>query len=327
VRVSLARVSDPAPPSVAPRPPRAAVHAALLGVQIAFGSLAVAGKIVVRTLEPGSLALVRLAGAAAVFAVLALARRDPAARPIPPRDVLAIGGCALLGIFGNQVLFLYGLRLTSAVNATVLVATIPVFTVLVAILLRREPARATALAGVGLAFAGVLWLVGGAALELGGAGVLGDVLIVLNSIAYAFYLVLVRGLVERHGSVRVVTIGFAFGTLFALPLGAPSLVAEAPSIEPWIWALVIYVVAVPTVFTYLANAWALRFVTSSIVAIYIYVQPVFAALLAWLFLDETVSPRVLVTAAMVFAGIWLASRPSFRIPLAPVRGPEEAPGP
>lgn len=294
------------------------MHGALLGVQIAFGSLAVAGKVVVRTLEPGSLALVRLAGAAAVFAALALARRDPSARPMPLRDLLAIAGCATLGIFGNQVLFLYGLRLTTAVNATVLVATIPVFTVLFAILLRRETARPRALAGVAIAFAGVVWLVGGAAIELGGRGVLGDVLIVLNSMSYALYLVLVRDLVARHGSVRVVAIGFAFGALLALPIGLPSLLAEGASIEPGIWGLVIYVVLVPTVFTYLANAWALRFVSASVVAIYIYVQPIFAALLAWLYLGETVSPRVLVTAALVFAGIWLTTRPTTRIPLAPV---------
>lgn len=293
-----------------PSPSRVAVHGALFAVQIAFASLSVAGKVVVRTLEPGSLALLRLAGAAAVFGALALARRDPKAAPIPMRDVLAIAGCACLGIFGNQVLFLYGLRLTTAVNATVLVATIPVFTVLSAILLRREPPRAHALLGVALAFAGVLWLVGGAAVELGGRGVVGDLLVIGNSIAYALYLVLVRDLVAKHGSVRVVAIGFAVGALLATPLGLPALIAQAPALSAETWWLVLYVVLVPTVFTYLANAWALRFARSSVVAIYIYVQPVIAAILAWVFLGETVGPRVLVTVASVFAGIWLVTRPA-----------------
>jgi drug/metabolite transporter (DMT)-like permease len=281
----------------------------LIGAQIAFGSLPVAGKLVFRTLEPGSLALARLAGAAIVFGILAFRRRHEGP-PMPFIDWLKIAGCACLGIFGNQVLFLYGLRLTGAVNATVLVSTIPIFTVLVAILLRREEARASALVGVSIACAGVLWLVGAAAFDVGGSGVLGDVLIVVNSLCYALYLVLVRGLVARYGSVRVVAIGFAVGALLALPIGAPSLIAQSSQIRADVWWLTLYVVLVPTVFTYLANAWALRFVTSSTVAVYVYVQPVVAAVLAWIFLDEVASPRLFVTAVAVFIGVWLVSRPS-----------------
>nr|MDQ3036917.1 DMT family transporter [Myxococcota bacterium] len=265
--------------------------------------------------------------AAAVFAALAFARRDPGTKPIPARDVLAIAGCACLGIFGNQVLFLYGLQRTTAVNATVLVATIPVFTVLVAIVLRRERAHVLSIVGVVIAFAGVLWLVGGAAVELGGRGALGDLLVLLNALAYAFYLVLVRNLVARHGSVRVVALGFFVGALLAIPIGAPSLIAQAPSLSPGTWALVIFIVLVPTVFTYLANAWALRFATSSMVAIYIYLQPVVAAILAWFFLGEIVSSRVLVTAALVFTGIWLVTRRRTPVPLAPVEGPPPEPSP
>lgn len=301
----------PAPPSATERTNgrgahRVLVHAALLAVQIAFASLSVVGKVVLRSVEPSALALLRVGGAAAVFwLVLARAGADPR-RPMPARDVLAIAGCAALGIFGNQVLFLYGLRATTATNATVLVATIPVFTVLVAIVLGRERARARTIGAVGLAFGGVLWLVGGD-VALGGETALGDVLVVANALAYAFYLVLVRELVRRYGSLRVVAVGFAAATLYALPFGGPVLAAQAPSISRQIWALVGYVVLVATVFTYLANAWALRHASATTVAIYIYVQPTVAALLAWVVLGDVPSPRLAITALAVFAGIWLAS--------------------
>lgn len=284
---------------------RVAVHGTLLAVQVAFASLAVGGKLVFRALEPGALALVRLGATALVFAVIAW--RSGGLPRIPARDVARIAGCAALGIFGNQVLFLYGLRETTAVNAALLVATIPVFTVTVAIVTRREAARPRTIAGVGIAFAGVVWLVAGD-LELGTATVIGDLLVVANSIVYAIYLVLVRDLVGRYGAVPVVTIGFGFGTLFALPVGAVSLVEQAPAIEADVWWLVLYLVLVPTVFTYLANAWALRHAASSVVAIYIYAQPPVAAALAWAFLGEVPSGRIVVTAVAVFAGIWLTTR-------------------
>lgn len=300
---------DSSPRESASRPSPSLLYGALIGAQIAFGSLPVAGKLVFRALEPGTLALARLAGAALVFGVLAFRRRHEGPA-MPLLDWLRIAGCACLGMFANQVLFLHGLRLTGAVNATVLVSTIPIFTVLVAIVLRREPARATSVLGVSIACAGVLWLVGLAAFDVGGAGALGDALIVINSLCYAFYLVLVRGLVARYGSVRVVAHGFFVAALLALPIGAPSLVAQASEVRAEVWLLTLYVVLVPTVFTYLANAWALRFVAASTVAVYVYIQPVIAALLAWIFLGEVASPRLLVTAAAVFVGVWLVSRPS-----------------
>lgn len=300
------RSSTPAPAS-APAALRVRVHAALIAVQVAFASLAVVGKVVVRTLEPGSLALLRLAGAAIVIGPLALRQGAPRLR-IPRRDLLAIVGCAALGIFGNQVLFLYGLRLTSAVNATVLIATVPVFTVAFAILARREPARPATIAGVAIALAGVLFLLADEAISIGGPGVLGDLLVLANSLAYAVYLVLVRDLVARHGSLPVVAIGFGVGAILALPIGAPALVAQAGDIGLELWLMVLYLVLVATVFTYLANAWALRYAPSSLVAIYIYLQPTMAALLAWLVLGETPTARVLVAVLAVFAGIRLVAQ-------------------
>lgn len=281
------------------------VHGVLFAVQVAFASLSVAGKVAMDTLEPGALALVRLSGAALVFVLLSLRRPFPR---VPLRDVLAIAGCAALGIFGNQLLYLNGLRRTSAVDATVIVATIPVFTVLAAILLGFEKPRGRTLAGVAVAFSGVLFLVGVEAFGTGArSSALGDLLVLANSFAYGLYLVLIRGLVAKHGSLPVVTIGFVAATLFALPIGLADLVQVAPTLRPGVVALLVYLIAVPTIFTYLANAWALRRAPSSLVAIYIYLQPMGAALFAWAFLGDLPTPRVLVAALAVFVGIWLTA--------------------
>jgi drug/metabolite transporter (DMT)-like permease len=285
----------------------------LLAVQVAFASLSVVGKVVLRSLEPGAIALVRLAGAALVFAAIAAARAERGGwTRIPSRDVLAIAGCACLGIFGNQVLFLYGLRLTSPVNATVLIAAIPVFTVLIAILLGREKARAKVLGGIAIASAGVVWLVGAEAIALGAEGAIGDLLVLANSLVYALYLVLVRDLALKHGSLPVVTIGFAVGAALALPIGVPALAEQGPALDASTWALLAYAVLVPTVFTYLASAWALEHAPSSTVATYVFAQPPVAAVLAWIVLGEVPSARLAVAAVLVFAGIWLVTRPAPR---------------
>lgn len=294
------------------------VHVALLGVQIAFATLSVAGRVLVRDLDPMALALVRLGGAAVVFVGLDLARRRRGpAIPMTGRDRLAIAGCAALGIFGNQALFLTGLRYTTATHATLLVATIPVFTALVGVALHRlapraglgEPARAPVLAGIAVALGGVAYLVLPDALAgASGDAWLGDALVTANSVLYATYLVLVRRYAARYGSIAVVAWGFTCGAVMALPLGGPALLADAPGLGAGSWALVAYVVLVATVFTYLANAWALRFAPSALVATYIFVQPIVAAVLAWALLDEVPSVRLGGAALLVAAGVVLVIR-------------------
>lgn len=286
------------------------VHAGLIAVQLAFAGHAIAGKIVVRELPPGALSLVRTLLAGALLLAIHLLRGG--ALRLPPRDLAKLAGCSLLGIAANQTLFFEGLARTTAINASVLVATIPIFTVLVALALRRETTSGLALLGVGLALAGVVYLLGAEALTVSADTLLGDALVIANSLSYGAYLVLVGSLVKKHGSMRVVVWLFAFGAVWVAPYGARDLIVHASDVTAGGWLLVLFIVLVATVFTYLVNAWALGRAPASIVAIYIYLQPVAAAVLAVLLLDETLTSRVILAAALVFIGIALATRARLR---------------
>src|SRR5512144_1905949 len=148
-------------PSPAGKPPRATVHIALLFVQIAFGSLAVEGKLAMSPrfgVSPPALAMVRILGGALVFMPLALAQGGPRVRA--RRDVAELTLLGLFGVVLNQALFLAGLRQTSPVSATLLVATIPVFTVVIAALAGRERLRLRGVTGIALALVGALTLSG-----------------------------------------------------------------------------------------------------------------------------------------------------------------------
>ncbi|HJK90895.1 MAG TPA: DMT family transporter [Polyangiaceae bacterium LLY-WYZ-15_(1-7)] len=286
-----------APPGAAPR-----VHLALVAVQLAFGTLPVVGKLVMEELAPFALAWVRVLGGAVFFGGLWLARRGEAR--VPFADVLRIAGCGLLGMAANQVLFLGGLERTTAINASVLVTTIPVFAFLVALITRAERLGPRSGLGLALAFAGVLSLVGVEELTLGGRSALGDLMIVINAFCYGAYLVLVRPFVGRHGSLATVAIGFGAAAIAVAPFGAPH-VASAGEAGATTWLLVAYILAVPTALTYLLNAWALKHAPSSTVAIYIYLQPVVGVLFAVAVLGEALEPRAVASSAAVLAGIGL----------------------
>lgn len=281
------------------------VHLALLTVQLLFGSLPIAAKIVLREMSPSLLTFARVAGAALVFALLHAAFVRERVRD--RRDFLRLMVYSVLGVSANQWLYLQGLSRTTALNAQIIVTSIPALVVAAAILLRREAASAAKIVGVAVAGAGALYLIGIERFDLRAAA--GNALVLANSTCYAFYLVLARDLLVRYRPSTFATWIFLFGTLPLLPLAASSF-AEAglPQLSGAGGLALAFTVAGPTVGSYFLSVWALKRARSTLVAVYIYLQPIVAGALAAWWLDEPVSPRVVPAALLIFAGVALVAR-------------------
>lgn len=298
------------------------VHFALVVVQLLFASLAIAGRFVLPHFPAGALVSVRVLGATAVLLVVNLVAGGGWVRDV--RDLVRLAVLGMLGIAANQTLFLYGLRHTTAINATILVTTIPVFTVLGSVLTRREPASALKFSGIALAALGAVYLIGPDRISLAPEVALGNALIVLGMICYAAYFLYSRSVLGRYGSITVSFYVMFFASFGVLPFGlgaARSMTFSTISGTVWLW--VIYIVVFATIVTYLLNIWALRRVSSNVVAAYIYLQPLFAAMVAPLVLDgEQLTVRAGGAGVLIFAGlalVILAERRQHReIPVEPV---------
>jgi drug/metabolite transporter (DMT)-like permease len=271
-------------------------------VQLAFAGGAVEGKLAMRDahaggggVEPLALAMARIVGAAVFFQLVARLGRQKLS--MPWRDHARMAGLAMLGIVLNQTLFLLGLRITTSFAAALLGATIPVFTATLAIAFGVERASARTVVGLALALGGVLWLTGIGSLDVGA------LVIAVNCLSYAFYIVLSRTMVQRLGAVPFVTWIFAWGAVLLAPLGGWPLARGMAEWGPRGWVLAGFMVAVPTIVAYLANAWALGRSSPTLVTVYIYLQPLLAAALQWMQLGERVASRALGAAAFILAGV------------------------
>lgn len=280
------------------------VHLALLAVQVAFASLAIAAKLVLDDVSGFGLVVLRTPAAALLLWVIALARRR---WRVPPRELAALAALSVLGIAANQLLFVAGLERTTATTAVVLGTSIPVFTVGIVVLARRERATAPLVGGIAIAVAGAVITIGGGALDDGGH-LTGDLLIVANSLCYAAYLVLGRPVMQRLDPLVAITWVMTFGALLVLPFGAADAVAAAPRLDAESWAAITWIVVVATVGTYAVNAWAMRHAPSSVVAVYINAQPPIAAALAFALLGERPGWATAAGAVLIGLGIWLTSR-------------------
>ena len=278
------------------------VYVVLVLTQVVFATLPIAVKLALRDLASPSLALLRVAGAALLFVALQLALVRERVRT--RRDYLLLAGFALLGVVANQLLYITALTLTTATAAQMLQTTGPAITLLIAILIGRETSSPGKWAGIGLAASGVLYLVG---VDFSSGSGAGNLLALLNVVAFSLYLVASRGIVQRYDPLTVITWVFVFGVVGILPWGLPSLLAETRPITGTTWAVLAWIVAMPTVLAYYLNVWALRRVESSVVAVYVYLQPVVTALLAGPVLGERLSPRLLPAAGLIFAGVALSA--------------------
>lgn len=285
---------------------RLRAHGALLVVQVCFGLFPLFGTWSLRELSPWALACWRVGAGALLISALALALHGRAfwpARADLPRLVL----CSVLGVAANQVLFLAGLERSSATHAGLVMCLIPAFTFLVAVLLRQERMQVRRALGVATALVAALgWYLWEEPVEVG-RHVAGDLLMVANTLCYAFYLVLSRPLVRRMPPLVVLAWMYGVSAL-ALPLALPFVELLPAGLSHRALASLAYVIVFPTFLAYLLNLYALARVRASTTAVYVYIQPLIAATSGALLLGERITPVLGLAAAGIFVGIWLVAR-------------------
>jgi len=284
---------------------------ALVGVQLAFGlsplfarwtldsALNRAGAFAPR----GLVAWRILFGATALgtLAALKYGRRALPARHELPRILL----CSLLGVGLNMWLYLEGVARTSVTHAGLLVTLIPVFTYAIACLLRVERPARRRLLGIGVALAGALWVAFARASDGAVHGsATGNLLIVVNGLSYAVYLVFARTILQRHPTLVVIAWVFV-GALAFVPLfflGVPVWPAELHARAAVGFA---YTLVFATFVAYLLNAYALARVAASTVALFINLQPLVAGAAGALLLGERPSASMLTGGLVLLAGLVL----------------------
>jgi drug/metabolite transporter (DMT)-like permease len=280
------------------------VHAALFAVNLLFAINYIVSKLGMASFDPFTFAYLRVLGAAIVLNLML--RNVP---PLSRADFKRVVLYSLLGVVINQSMFLAGLSLTSAHVAAILITAVPVFTLGAAMVFKEERVTAMKVGGIALAAAGALTVVGGEGFGGATKSLLGDLLIIGNSLSYALFLVLSKPDMARLSPRRVVARMFAVAAVLMLPIAAvPMLHLHWRTIPPAAWASLAFVIAGPTIAAYLLNAWALAHTDSSLVAAYTYLQPVMTVVLAAMFLGERIRAAAIVAGVLIFAGVWLAGR-------------------
>ena len=287
---------------------RLAGHVALVAVQFCFGLFPIFGKWAFGEggFEPQAVACWRIVVASVVLCLFALRRYGRAS--LPPREEIGpIALCSLLGVVMNQGLYLEGLKRSDAMHAGLLMCLIPVFTFVIAAAAGQERFDWTRALGVSVAFLGAAPFFVGRGLNLFEHS-LGSLLLAGNSLCYALYLVLSKTLTRRHSPWLVIAWVYAFSLPGALWFGLNTRLLPEDPTSTRAWGALASILVFATVLGYALNLFALSRVRASTTAVYIYVQPLLTACGAMLLLGESLTPRILLSGALLFSGIALVAR-------------------
>jgi drug/metabolite transporter (DMT)-like permease len=265
-------------------------------------------KVVLQVLDPLALNALRFPLAAGVLWILA--RRSPGQR-LDRGDLPRLVALGMLGNVAYQLCFVLGIDRTLAGNASLLLATSPVWTVLFSALAGHERPTTLVVGGSTLTLAGMgLVVLGrGDALSIGTATVQGDLLMVTAAILWATYTVGSARMVRRYGSLRATAWTLWAGTPVLVALGAPSLLdTRWHAVSGWIWLGVAYAGVFSVGVAYLLWYRGVRRLGNSRTAVYSNLVPVTALLTAWVWLGEVPGRWQLTGAVIILAGIYLARR-------------------
>jgi drug/metabolite transporter (DMT)-like permease len=250
----------------------------------------------------------------ALIVVAIMIRATGARLKLDRKDLLPIIGLGFLGNVVYQVLFIYGLDLTLAGNAGILLATIPVWTTLLSALVGHErPTPRFWFAVLGTLLGAVLVVSGGSGdSNLGAETLTGDLLILAAAACWAVYTVGSRPLAVRYGSLPVTAWTLMVGTIGTMLVGAPALSSmDWAAVPTRSWFAVVYAGALAIGVAYALWYHSVRRVGSARTAIYGNLVPVIALAGGWALVGEVPNTLQVLGAGTVLGGITLA-RASYR---------------
>lgn len=284
------------------------VHGALTLVGLIYGAnYSIAKEVMPTYIQPFGFTLLRVSAATLLFWLYHYWKgpEEVDLKKNLPRLLL----CATLGVAANQLFFLKGLNLTSPINAALIMTVTPVLVLLASAVLLKERISLKKSLGIALGLTGAVLLVLQQSPNATNGGILGDVLIFMNAASYGIYLVLVKPLMQHYRAATIIKWVFLFGFFMVLPFGWGEFSSTDWANIPFpIWLAIFYVLVFTTFVAYLLNAWTLRYVNSSVVGIYIYLQPVFATILATMLGQDQLTLQKVFYSLFIFLGVYLVSR-------------------
>jgi drug/metabolite transporter (DMT)-like permease len=256
--------------------------------------------------------LLRVAGSTLLFWIVGLIMKMLKIGPsekIALHDFPRIIACAFFGVALNMLTFFKGLSMTTPISAAVIMVCTPLIVLILSAIIIKEKMRKRKILGILLGLFGTSFLIlYGKSVENNSNVSLGNLLVLINAISYGYYLVIVKKLMDKYNAFTFVKWIYLFGLIMVIPFGFSQFQSVNWAVLPTVivWKIA-FVVVFSTFFTYLLNLLSMRELKPTLVAVFIYLQPLFATVFAISLGKDELTWVKISSAIFIFTGVYLVT--------------------
>jgi drug/metabolite transporter (DMT)-like permease len=277
-------------------------------VSIIYGvTFTIAKDVMPKYVQPFGFITMRVGGSMVLFWFVSfLFTNEKIAKVDFPRIIAA----AFFGVALNMLTFFKGLSYTSPIMGAVLMVTTPMIVLVLSAILIKERMQKRKVFGLVLGLIGTVFLIlYGKSMQNAPNATLGNILVFVNAVSYGFYLIIVKKLMDKYNAFAFVKWIYTFGFLMVLPFGWNEFQAiDFQNLPTDILWKIGFVVVFSTFLTYLLNLVSMRELKPTIVAVFIYLQPLFATIFAVSLGKDDLSLVKIISAILIFTGVYLVTQ-------------------
>lgn len=266
-----------------------------------------------RLISPLAIFSLRSIGAGALFWLISLFVPK---EKIERKDYVKIFAASILGFFVCQISFLIGLPHITPMDCSVLSAISPIYTMIIAAIVLKEPLTLQKVAGVIISFVGIIYLIVSrtAATGVAETTLFGIIMIIFNSLSFSLYLGIFKPLIGKYSVVTFMKWIFLFAFVISIPFSAKEIITLNWSTIPTMQlAELAYLIFCATFITYFLIPLGQKRIRPTLVSMYSYVQPIIAIVISICIGMDMLTWQKTLAAIMVFGGVVVVSYSKSRV--------------
>lgn len=287
-------------------------HVAMLAANSMWGLMAPLAKFVMIGGAVSSLVMtdLRVFGAMILFWIFSFFQKP---EHVGHKDLMKLFVASLLAIVFNQGSYIFGVGMTSPVDASIITTSMPLIAMILAAIFLKEPITGKKILGIAVGASGALLLILGSSQASGTTvkgdnPLLGDVFVLLAQCSYAFYFVLFKNFVTKYSAVTVMKWMFTYAFICLLPFSYSSLLAtDWLALDGARIASILFVVIGATFLSYILIIVGQKNLRPTVAGMYNYIQPLVATIVAICWGMDSFNLTKVLSVVMIFGGVWLVT--------------------
>ena len=288
-------------------------HGAMLGANAMWGLMSPVAKAVMAggVVTPLVVTDLRVAGAMLLFWTASLFRRP---EHVPPADMMKLFGASLLAIVFNQGCFIFGVSLSSPADASIITTSMPLWAMLLAAFILKEPITGKKVLGIACGASGALLLILGssqnqpAASSASHTAIWGDLLVLFAQFCYAFYIVRFKDFVNKYSLITIMKWMFTYSFICTIPFSASDLMnADWGGLKAVEIGSLTFIVVGATFVSYMLIVVGQKNLRPTVAGMYNYIQPLVACIVAVCWGMDSFNTTKIIAVVLIFGGVYLVT--------------------